>query len=48
MEKMEYVELKKYKFEYRGLLRLKALSGNSGPSRFHSRVQIQRNPNKVF
>ena len=39
---MENVELKNYKLEYRVVSRLKALSGKSGPSRFHRRVQIQQ------
>ena len=34
-------ELKKYKFEHRGLSRLKALSASSASSRFHRAVQIQ-------
>ena len=34
--------MKKYKFEYRGVSRLEAFSGNSCHSRFHRRVQIQQ------
>ena len=39
---MKKVEQNKYKFEKRGMSRIKALFGNSGPLRFHSGVQIQQ------
>ena len=48
MEKMKQVELKKYKFEKRNVPKIKALSGNSGPSGFHRKVKIQRFLNQVF
>ena len=38
----------KFEFEYRGMSRLKVLSGNSGPSRFHRRVQIQQFLEQTF
>ena len=46
--KTKKVELKKYKFEYRGASRLQALSGNSGRSSSHRGVQNQRFPNQKF
>ena len=48
MEKMKQVQLKKYKFEYRGASSPKAVFGNSGQSKFHRAVQFQRFPNQVF
>ena len=44
--KIKQVELKKFKFEHRCMSRLKALSGNSGPSRLHIGLPIQRILNK--
>ena len=38
---MKYVELKKYEFENAGMSRLRALSGNFGPSGFHNTEQIK-------
>ena len=35
-------------FQYRGMSRLEALFGNSGPSRFHRGVQIQHFPDQIF
>ena len=46
--KTKQVEMMKYKFEYRGMSRLKALSGKSGLSRFHRRKKNQRFSNQIF
>ena len=43
---MKQVELKKHKFEYPGMSKLKALSGNSGASRFHWGQQFNDFVNK--
>ena len=47
MNQNETNRVKKEKFEYRVVSRLKAFSGNSGPSRFHRRVKKQRFLNQV-
>ena len=48
MDKREQLELKKYKFEYRSVSRLKAISGNSGQPRFHRGVQVPQFPSQSF
>ena len=42
------VELKKQEIGYRVASTLKAISGNSGPCKFHRGVQIKRFPNQEF
>ena len=44
--KKKKVELKKHKFEYRGVSRLKALFGTSGTLGFHRGVKLQQIPYK--
>ena len=46
--KVKMVELKKYKFEYRGMSSLRAFSGTSVASIFRLGVQLQRFPNQII